>query len=145
MNKFKQLGTASTWCKNNLPHFTEDDYRQILKECGASERGGRISAKTMTLEEQNVALARMRALGFPASKPKPAPTNWRKPRIDKLYAMWCELHEAGEVRNKSMTAMYSFLEKQLKINTMHWCTSNQLNQAVEILKQWQQRVRRKNG
>lgn len=56
----------------------------------------------------------------------------------KAYALWCDLHEAGAVRDKSWKAMISFRTRQFSgqdiINTA------QASQFIEMLKSWLERV-----
>ena len=134
--------------------WTDDDYRLALKHFGASEKQGRISATTMTLPEMKAALAHFSKLGFTPKKSgtkKPRPTfsknnnrktkDTRAPRIAKLNAMWIELHDLGAVNNRSQTAMESWCKKHVNgLSALRWATSPQLNQAVEMLKSFQQRV-----
>lgn len=136
---YKKLGAASTWCKKNLDAFDEDTYRALLREHGAKEIQGRISAKSMSSEQMQAAYDHMKKLGYPARSFNSF-TAWRENRIKKMYAIWCALHEAEHVKNKNMNAMSSFLEQRLRIKRLAWADSNQINKGVEIMKKWALRV-----
>ncbi len=136
---YRKLGTACTWLKKHQPGFEEQDYRQILAQCGATEIDGRISAKSMDKEQMDKALLRLHEKGFPRRAPEF--TQWRRARIGKLFAMWCALADHGHVQHKDMEAMSRFLERRVKhMKRLNWANSAQLNQCVEILKAWCKRV-----
>lgn len=132
-----------------LAGWTDDDYRLALKNFGASAKQSRISATTMTLAEMKAALAHFKKLGFSPKNPRPSFTkskphkskNTRAPRIAKLNAMWIELHNMGAVNDRSQTAMENWCKNNLKgLNALQWATSPQLNQAIEMLKNFKQRI-----
>lgn len=154
MNKFKQLGTAASWCKKNLQNFTEDDYREILRQHGATERDGRISAKTMTLAEQKAALAHMQKLGFPKPKPnknkgprsrQPIVENgykqWRESQGDKIRALWLTMFEQGIVRSADEAALRNYIRRMThnKYSAPQFCPPETASRIIEALKKWQKR------
>ncbi len=129
------LAVANAELQKSRAGFCDDDYRYILQQCGASEKNGRISAKTMTIPEMELAVSRLKQLGFKPKRQHGA--GWRQPRIDKLNAMWCALADADVVRNRAESALENFCSKQVPtLSRLRWATSDQLNQCVEILKQW---------
>lgn len=134
------LNTGNAWLKANATGWTEDAYRDLLARNGATQQDGRYSAATMNLQQLELAKREMEALGF-KPKRKPAAGNWRNPRIAKLNAIWCALADAGVVGNRSQEAMAHWCENQISgMTKLHWATSAQLNQAVEMLKAWANRM-----
>jgi hypothetical protein len=135
------LRVANAYMAGKVPHWSDDDYRLLLKLYGAKLKSNRYSATTMSVAGLENALDYFKAAGFkPRAKQKPS-TNWRSARIAKLNAMWCALADAGHVRNRSEKAMQTWCCNQVKeLTALQWATSDQLNAAVEMLKKFQQRA-----
>lgn len=123
--------------------WDEDLYRLWLEQQGAKAKDGRISATTLSMKQLFAALEDMRRKGF---TPKRLGSNlntvaWRKRMIAKLNAMWCELADAGHVRNRSEQAMAAWCCNQVKgLQRLEWATPQQMNAAIEALKGWCTRV-----
>jgi len=139
----KRLYTLLNVAKNELiktrAYFRDDDYREILRQCGAGLSGHRISATTMTVEELQKALKRLQLLGFKAKKRKATKTtkisDWRKPRIAKLNAMWIAMADAGVVGDRSESAMQTWCKNRIEgLSALQWATSPQLNKLIEMMK-----------
>lgn len=139
---YKLLAVANRELGEQRVGWSEDDYRFILQQCGATWVDGRCSARTMSIPQMSAALARFKALGFRVRSPRPnTPGDWRAPRIAKLNAIWCALADAGKVRDGSQRAMEHFCRRHLNgLERLQWATSEQLNQCVEMLKQFAARV-----
>ena len=119
--------------------WDEDTYRAFLRDHGASEIDGRISAKTMAIGDLVQAVEDMKHLGF---HPRKRYTDdWRNPRIDKAYAIWCTLYDAGVVRDKRFVTFERWCMTLTKVAKLEWANSPQLNNCVEGLKKWAQRER----
>lgn len=138
---YKLLAVANRELRQSRSGWCEADYREILRQCGASERDGRISAKTMTAVEMNQALKRFEQLGFVRRKPAGRPNRkGMQPRIAKLNAMWCALADAGVVRDRSEQAMRHWCENQVgTLTKFDWADGDDLNQAIEMLKAFARR------
>jgi len=140
---YQLLAIANQELSRTLAGWSEDSYRTVLKQYGAKEKAGRISATTMTLAQLDEALKHFKRLGFVPKNKKLTKKNWRLPRIAKLNAMWIALYERGAVDDKSEKAMQSWCKNNIKdLTALRWASSEQLNQAVEMLKLFQQRVSR---
>jgi hypothetical protein len=134
------LAVANRDLAESRPGWSDEDYRLILRQCGAQDVKGTPSATTMTEQQMKTALARFKALGFTVRSNKPA-GSWRAPRIAKITALWNALADAGVVKYRDQRAMEGFLRRQVRgLNHLQWGTTEQLNQCVEILKQWAKRT-----
>lgn len=134
------LAVANKELSESRPGWSDDDYRLILRQCGAGDLAGKPSATTMTVSQMEMALARFKQLGFKVRK-QGGSTHWRAARIAKLNAIWCALADAGVVKFRDQRAMEGFLRRYVHgLNHLQWATTEQLNQCVETLKQWAKRT-----
>ncbi|TNC80694.1 MAG: hypothetical protein C9356_12400 [Oleiphilus sp.] len=137
---YKLLAVANRHLKELRPGFTDDDYRHILFMNGASEKNGKFSATTMTIEQLEAALDQCRSLGFkarfvPKKHGKASSPGWRNPRIGKLMALWNSLANAGVVNDRSRKAMERYCMNHVPgLERFEWISSAQLNTAIETLK-----------
>ena len=121
----------------------DDTYRMILRQYGATEHAGRVSAKTMSVTQLEQALDHLKRHGF---KVTPTGTRlrtatWRNDRIGKLNAMWMLLADNGYIQDRSEQAMHRWCVGHIKeLERLEWATGQQLNQAIESLKAWCTRV-----
>lgn len=121
--------------------WDEDTYRNFLRDHGAREIDGKVSATTMTTAELVAAVEVLKRLGF---QPKPKRTvspDWRTPRIKKAYAIWCALHAAGVVRDRGFVAFERWSMRLTGTAKLEWSTSGALNQVIEGLRSWAARER----
>lgn len=140
---YKLLAVGNRELHKQRAGWCDDDYRYILQQCGAKLVNGKYSATSMNFTQLDTALARLKKLGFQVKKPAGSGTGtWRAARINKLNAMWCALADGGHVRNRSSQAMETFCRKRIRgLTRLQWATSDQLNKAVEELKQWCKRCK----
>lgn len=97
---------------------------------------GRYSATTLSQAQLQTAVDVMRSHGFSATstkKYKPAPSNWRIPRIAKITVLWNILAKK-EVVDNSRRAMELFCKRHSGLDKLQWATSKQLNICIETLK-----------
>jgi len=111
----------------------EETYRLMLHNIT-----GKNSTKEMTINERYKVLAHLHKVGF---KPKTKKsyskiTNWRKPRIAKIVALWCVLFDAKIVKDKSYAAMENWCSTLTGKDSLNWSTANDLNKCIEGLKSW---------
>ncbi|HEC12290.1 MAG TPA: regulatory protein GemA [Acidiferrobacteraceae bacterium] len=121
--------------------WDEDTYRDFLADHGASLKGDKYSATTMSVSQLEVALHDMKKLGFkPRRKNKPVHiSDWRKPRIAMLNGIWITMADAGVVHDRSEAALTKFCFKFTQVANLSWASSIGLNQAIEALKSWAHR------
>lgn len=138
---YKLLAVGNRELQSKRPGFCDEDYRAILQQCGATEVKGKFSATSMSVVQMEEALSRLKALGFKVKRLARTQRDWRAPRIAKLNAMWCALADAGVVHDRSEAALQSFCSKRVrKLTKLQWASSQQLNQCVEMLKQYAART-----
>lgn len=128
MNYIKLIHMAK-----NKAGLNDDAYRALL--WGAA---GVYSAKDIK-SSKDYNKVRKAFYGLGVSLPYASSNYYNNDAQDrKAYALWCELHEAGAVRDKSWKAMISFRTRQFSgqdiINTA------QASQFIEMLKSWLDRV-----
>lgn len=120
--------------------WDDEFYRDVfLVKHGATEKGGRISASTLDLPGLEAALADMMRCGFvPKAKrgSVAAVSDWRKPRIKKITAVWCALADAGVVRNRTEAAMVKWCARITGKAKLQWARPDDLNNCIEALKGW---------
>ncbi len=118
----------------------EDDYRWSLQANGATLVDGKYSATTMSVPALKQVLTYMRELGFtPVHKQSDGQAKdagWRQSRINKAYAIWCQLHEENVVRNRGWPALHKWSATITKKAKLEWADSQDLNAVIEGLKQW---------
>lgn len=132
------LAVANRELTERRAGWCDEDYRMILAQCGAQEIDGTPSATTMTVAQMEQALIRFKQLGFKVRHNGSG--GWRQARINKLNALWCLLADRDLVRNRSQQAMEQFCRRYVAgFTRLQWATSEQLNQAIEMLKKWANR------
>lgn len=115
-------------------------YRSVLATFGATEKGGKISATTMSVAQLEQVLTHLRKHGFKARSSKSNVVDWRVPRIRKIQALWLALADAGAIDNPQESAMLRWCESVAGCKRLQWATTQQLNQCIEGLKSWATRA-----
>lgn len=116
----------------------EDQYRLFLKAHGAKEMNDHYSASTMSIGQLEMAIETMKKSGFKVKRKSVTDpnTDWRRPRIKKITAIWCALADAGIVRDRSEPAMQKWCFTLTKKARLEWATATELNDCIEGLKRW---------
>lgn len=118
----------------------EDAFRLMLVRHGAQEVDGVPSRRTMDLGQLHDVVVEMKRKGFrPTPRGGQQAARWRKPRIQKITAIWCAMADAGVVRNRSEAAMVKWCATLTRKARLEWATSEDLNACVEALKDWARR------
>lgn len=129
--------------KEQLGWDDEFYYGLWLPLQGATLKNGKYSASTLTIGQLSRGVERMKDCGFkPTSKRKFTHDNkdWRAPRIAKINALWCALADAGKIEDKSQSACEAWCKRYTHKDRLQWSQSAQLNQCIEQLKKWAERV-----
>lgn len=71
---------------------------------------------------------------------RPAVRTAQNPVAKKARAMWISLHQLGEVRDPSETALEAFARRQLKVERLHWANQSQGFRLIEALKAMAERA-----
>lgn len=108
----------------------DESYRALLQGAAGIE-----SASEMKTEAQYQEILRaFKLLGFRYYERK----IWDS-QFAKCYALWCELHKAGAVRDRRYSAMRSWMERQIG-QEQDMLTKGQKSRLIEDLKAWLERV-----
>ncbi len=138
---YTRLRVGDAWAERRWPDWRGDDYRMVLSNFGAQKVRGVYSATTMTDQQLKNVMSYFTKRGFrlqpKKSTDKTAVSDWRKPRIAKLNAMWCQLADAGHVDDRSETAMEAWCKNNVPgVTRLQWADNGQLNKSVQMLKQF---------
>jgi hypothetical protein len=116
-------------------------YRECLRRNGAKQVKGRLSKTTMSIPGLSAIVEDMKKCGFTPRSKVSTFSEWRKPRIKKITALWCALADAGVVHNRGEVAMAKWCATVSGISRLNWATSADLNNCIEALKSWAARER----
>ncbi len=114
----------------------DDSFRAMLERHGAKAVDGVPSRTTMSLDGLRDVAAEMKQKGFRPSRGGQGATAWRKPRIQKITAIWCALADAGVVRDRGEPALLKFASRITRKARLEWASSDDLNACIETLKKW---------
>lgn len=124
----------------------DDAYRDLLERvCGKR------SAAELTALQRRQFLDHLKRCGWapkpkanPARLPQPrkarAPADAHADRWEKARALWAELAKAGAVRDDSDKALLDWVRAQQRVAAWRWLNTHQVNNVIESLKAWCNRV-----
>lgn len=115
--------------------LTEEAYRALLQSVA-----GLASAKDLDAVGRAAVIERLREIGW-APQRRPAPSDWRAPRIAKIRKLWALLIEAGVLRQPGDQALRRFCARQTGVARLEWADGEALNRCIEALKSWCARER----
>lgn len=116
--------------------WDDEFYRDtFLRQHGAQDKDGKVSASTMSIGQLFAAVQAMKDAGFkPTGKASVTRiSDWRAPRIAKIKALWTVLAEAGAV-DPSEKSMLKWCLRITGKAQLTWCDSTDLNNCIESLK-----------
>lgn len=126
--------------------FSDDDYRALLVNLT-----GKNSSKEMSLTEQQTVRDHLQKLAERLGVTQPTrrrPLNQEQfnqvkqqasPKERKLWALWHQLGRDGLVQNTSAQALNAWVERQVGVTALRFCTPAQLDTLIEAAKAWQER------
>jgi hypothetical protein len=139
-------------CKQQL-QLTDDSYRDLMwtvcqaRSAGALDRTGRKRfldhlrqcIKASGLEPRSGkahpgATAKARHHARPLS-----------PKQGKAWSLWMQLADAGIVRERSSSALNSFVKRIAQVDALQFCNGAQLDLVIETLKKWLARTELPGG
>ncbi|MCF7963984.1 MAG: regulatory protein GemA [Methylobacter tundripaludum] len=140
--------------KAELKWDDEFYYEIWLPEQGATLKGGKYSATTLSDEQLIQALKNMKRSGFKVQHANSKKATKPKSRAladdaqsKMIRALWLELHAVGGVRDSSERALMHWITGQTKssdgIEALQWLSSEQASRLIEQLKKWLQRIKKK--
>lgn len=134
---YAQLGIA----KRDLG-WDEARYRQHLAEHGALDHQGRPSAATMSFAQLEAALGAMRTMGWKPTQGGSILARCHRARRNqwaKVIALWCTLANAGEVTDRSESAMLNWARRHIRSDRIEWADAYELSKCIEALIAWAER------
>lgn len=115
----------------------EDQYRALLYRCGATNKGGKISATTLSPNGLETVLQEFKRLGFVIKSRGATPTenHGADAMHRKLNLLWLSLSEFGVVRNPELSALENWAKRYSK-SQLKDATPEKLSIMIEALKKW---------
>lgn len=138
--------TAAIHTLKSKLKLSDDDYRALLVNLT-----GKSSSKEMSLAEQRMVREHLQKLAERMGVALPTrrrPLNQEQfdqvkqqasPKERKLWALWYQLGRDGLVQNTSAQALNAWVERQVGVTALRFCTSAQLDTLIEAAKAWQER------
>lgn len=113
----------------------DDGYRLLLRK-----QFGVASSAQLDATGRARLIAHLKSKGFkPTQGGRAKVAKWKRARVAKITALWCALHDAGVVRNRSEAAMVKWCARVTGKARLHWATTEDLNRCIEGLKDWAHR------
>lgn len=108
-------------------------YREVLESCT-----GKTSSKLLSIPQLESVLTRMKQLGFQVeSKDKAGVKNLADDAQSRLIRhLWLQLHNAGQVRNSSETALAKFVENKVGVSALQFLSTKNADMIINHLRQW---------
>ena len=138
--------TAAIHVLKSKLQLTDDDYRALL--LGLT---GKDSSKAMTQAQQQQVRDHLQGLAermgvVPVTRRRPLTREQfdqaksaASPKERKLWALWHQLGRDGLVQNTSAAALNAWIERQVGVSALRFCTGAQLDTLIEAAKAWQAR------
>jgi len=108
-------------------------YREVIESCT-----GKTSSKLLSIPQLESVLTRMKQLGFQVeSKDKAGVKNLADDAQSRLIRhLWLQLHNAGQVRNSSETALAKFVENKVGVSALQFLSTKNADMIINHLRQW---------
>jgi hypothetical protein len=106
-------------------------YRDILQRCA----GVGSSTQIRSVATAEAVIDEFRRLGIGAPPPRPRLTPMQK----KMWALWQQLADRGLVKNRRMSGLQAFIQRQTGVEAkggLAWMNWPQEQSVVESLKRW---------
>jgi len=120
----------------------DETYRDMLELVT-----GKRSAADLDFSQRNAVLHHLEIkLGWKPKRKKVGPKKRRvTSQADKIRALWIELHELGIVRDKSESALMTYVRRMTngKYAAPQFCDAATASRMIETLKKWKHRELKK--
>ena len=140
------LHTAAIHVLKSKLHLSDEDYRALLFNLTSKS-----SSKDMSATEQRKVREHMQNLTERMGLTQP--TRQRpltqaqfeqvkqdtSPKERKLWALWHQLGRDGQVQNTSAQALNAWVQRQVGVSALRFCSTAQLDILIEAAKAWQER------
>lgn len=126
--------------------LSDDDYRALL-----ANLTGKTSSKDMTDTQKRQVREHMQSLAerlglTPPTRRRPLTQaafdqvkQNASPKERKLWALWHQLGRDGLVQNTSAQALNAWVQRQVGVSALRFCSTAQLDTLIEAAKAWQER------
>ncbi len=138
------LGMARSWALQNVPGWSDESHRDLLRTHGAQMMDGRISATTMSMPQLDAVLQDYERRGWQRRR-----RTYQSGRIvrnvpediAKIVRMWALLGERGRLSNASRPALLAWCGRQTgqTIRRLDDLSPQQRADVIEALKRWSER------
>lgn len=109
-------------------------YRDLLQRIT-----GEVSAADCTDAQLEAVVAEFKAKGWKPKPRKKSPASSHKKgpdQIDKIRALWIEMHKAGIVRDGTEQGLNRYVKKRTGVDNVGWLNGQQCYGVLEGLKAW---------
>ena len=113
----------------------DDAYRDVMATvCQGVRSAGKldVTGRQRLIEHLQGCVRRDRGAGRPAA----ARRTPLSPTGKKLWSLWMQAADKGLVRQRSMSALCAWLERQTGVARIEWLQPAQADLAIESLKRW---------
>ncbi len=116
--------------------LSDEDYRALLLS---------LVGKSSTLEMTDAQRLKVRdsmqrlVPGAPGARSFDARYKRATPKERKAWALWHELRRKGCIADSSSAALGKWVQRNVGVQALAWCTDAQLVQVIEQLKRWLER------
>lgn len=112
----------------------DETYRLMLS--GMRGLGGATSTADLSLPNLERVLEHLKKRGFRVRPNKQSRPLADSEQAKKIRSLWLQLHDLGEVRDPSETALAAFVKNRTKVAALQWLNVDQASRVIEHLKQW---------
>ena len=142
------LGMARSWALQNVPGWSDESHRDLLRTHGAQMMDGRISATTMSMPQLGAVLEDYERRGWPRrhrTYQQGRVVRAVPERIAKMVRLWALLGECGGIANSSRAALLSWCGRQIgaPVKRLDDIEPENCQRLIEMLKRWHDRAKRR--
>jgi phage gp16-like protein len=126
--------------------LSDDDYRALLRQLTGKGSCGQMNERELAAVRTHMAgLAQRMGVGKPPARGRLSHEQFERskglalPKERKVWALWHQLGRDGLVTNTSPQALNAWVQRQVAVSALGFCTGPQLDTLIEGLKAWQER------
>ena len=140
------LHTAAIHVLKSKLQLSESDYRALLVNLTNKSSSKDMSAtEQRKVREHMQGLAERMGLAQPTRRRPLTQAQFEQvkqdasPKERKLWALWHQLGRDGLVQNTSTQALNAWIQRQVGVSALRFCSTAQLDILIEAAKAWQER------
>ena len=126
--------------------LSDDDYRALLASLtGKTSSKALQPAQLLAVREHMQSLAERMGVAKPTRRRPLSQAEFDRvkkqtsPKERKVWALWHQLGRDGLVQNTSAQALNAWVDRQVGVSALRFCTGAQLDTLIEAAKAWQER------